>query len=340
MSLEDLKAQAEAEEEVTTEAEEPEAQGEPEPDELEAEEADSEQEGSSDEEEGNDAEEAEPSEDFELELDGEPEPGQQKPSPEEALVYKLTKQKQKTREYKDELEELREELKALKEGRQPQAPSRPQQPAHQYPPVPLLYENGIDTPEQYQKAYQKWVADCKAIDQRNAEADQQKTEYKRRMEEMTHNLAKRLGKFATEYKVKDTRVISAAERATSEIDAATKIEGSLAYLLDSVGDGGERVAYHIGTNDKALARVKELLAQDSTGLKAIAEMTRMAERLKPKHSVKTSQAPAPDTPLKGDGSPASQKRLQDEYDKASEKGDLKAMRAALNKAEQLGVRLK
>jgi hypothetical protein len=334
MSLEDLRAQAETEEEATTEAEEPETQDEPEPEEDETEE------GSSDEDEGGEAEEEEPSEDFELELDGEPEPDQQKPSPEDALVYKLTKQKQKTREYKSEIEELREELKALREGRQPQAQSRQQQPAQQYTPVPLLHENGIDTPEQYQKAYQKWVADCKAIDQRNAEADQQKSEYKRQMEDMTHNLAKRLGKFASEHKIKDERVISAAERATSEIDEATKIDGSLAYLLDSVGDGGERVAYYIGTNDAAMTKIKGLLQQDTTGMKAIAEMTRMAERLKPKHSSRTSKAPAPDRPIKGDGSQASSRKLQEQYDKASEKRDMKAMREAVRAAEKLGVRLK
>lgn len=339
MSLEDLKAQAENEEEVTQEAEEPETQDEPE------EEPDNEpdtDEGSSEEEEGNEAEEDEASEDFELELDGEPETGQQKPSPEDALVYKLTKQKAKAREYKSEIDELREELKALREGRQsqPQAQSRPQQPAHQYPPVPVLYEDGIDTKEQYTQAYQRWMAECKAVDERNSQADQQKSEYKRQMEEMTHNLAKRLGKFATEHKIKDERVISAAERATSEIDGATKIEGSLAYLLDSVGDGSERVAYYIGTNDAAMSTVKELLQKDNSGLKAIAHMTRLAEKLKPKHSSRTSKAPAPDRPIKGDGSPMASRKLQEEYDKASEKSNLAAMRKVVRKAEELGVKLK
>lgn len=329
MSLEQLRAQAEEEE--TAKAEEPEAQDEPEPE--EAEEAEPE-EGSSEEEEGGEAEE-EPSEDFELELGGEPEPGQQKPSPEDALVYKLTKQKAKAREYKTELEELKAEIAALKSGSYSK-PKQNQQPGTNYPPVPVLYEDGIDTKEQYTQAYQKWMADCRAIDQRNSQADQQKTEYKRQMEEMTHNLAKRLGKFATEHKIKDDRVIAAAERATSEIDGATKIDGSLAYLLDSVGDGGERVAYYIGTNDAAMSKVKELLQQDNSGLKAIAHMTRLAEKLKPKHSAKTSKAPAPDTPLKGDGSSASAKTLQAKYDKTT---DPKEMMNLRKKARELGVKL-
>lgn len=333
MSLEDLKAQAEAEEEAT------EATGETE---EEAETADSEEQ--SEEEDTGDAEtedtedsEEEPSEDFELELDGEPEPGQQKPSPEDALVYKLTKQKAKAREYKSELEELKAELASLKAGTtQPQAQTRSQQPAQQYPTVPVLYEDGIDTKEQYTKAYQKWVEQCREIDQRNSQADQQKTEYKRQMEDMTHNLAKRLGKFATEHKIKDDRVVAAAERATSEIDGATKIEGSLAYLLDSVGDGGERVAYYIGTNEGAMSKVKELLQQDNSGLKVIAHMTRLAEKLKPKHSARTSKAPAPDAPLKGDGSSAGAKALQGKYDKATDPMELMKLR---KRARELGVKL-
>lgn len=335
MSLEDLKAQAEAEEE-NTEEQEPETQDEPEQEEAEDAEA---EEGSSEEEEGDETED-EPSDDFELELDGEPEPGQQKPSPEDALVYKLTKQKAKAKEYKSELEELKAELAALKSGTsQPQAQQRPQQPAQHYPPVPVLYEDGIDTKEQYTQAYQRWMADCKAIDQRNAQADQQKSEYKRQMEDMTHNLAKRLGKFASEHKIKDDRVISAAEKATSEIDEATKIEGSLAYLLDSVGDGGERVAYYIGTNEGAMAKVKELLQADSTGLKAVAHMTKLAAQLKPKHSIRTSKAPAPDRPVKGDGSSVGSiaKKLQAEWDKATKREDLMNVR---RKAREAGVKLR
>ena len=337
MSLEDLKAQAETEEEVTAEAEEPETQDEPEPEEDETED------GSSDEDEGDEAEESEPSEDFELELDGEPDPDQQKPSPEDALVYKLTKQKQKAREYKTELEELKAELKAIREGQPAQTQAKPQSPANeiQLPPFPDLYDEGIDGDRQkYDQAIKKWWVKSRETEQRNAQADQQQSEYKRQMEDMTHNLAKRLGKFASEHKIKDERVISAAEKATSEIDEATKIDGSLAYLLDSVGDGGERVAYYIGTNDAAMTKVKGLLQQDKTGMKAIAEMTRMAERLKPKHSSKTSRAPAPDRPVKGDGSPASSRKLQEQYDKASEKRDMKAMREAVRAAEKLGVRLK
>lgn len=332
MSLEDLKAQAELEDDPKDPDLEPEPpvepEPEPEPDPLEP-----------DPDEPEPEPEPEPSDDFELELDGEPDPDQQKPSPEDALVYKLTKQKQKAREYKTELEELKSELKAIREGQPAQTQAKPQPPANeiQLPPFPDLYDEGIDGDRQkYDQAIKKWWVKSRETEQRNAQADQQQTEYKRQMEDMTHNLAKRLGKFASEHKIKDERVISAAEKATSEIDEATKIDGSLAYLLDSVGDGGERVAYYIGTNDAAMTKVKGLLQQDKTGMKAIAEMTRMAERLKPKHSSRTSKAPAPDTPLKGDGSSANAKSLQGKYDKATDPNELMRLR---KKARELGVKL-
>lgn len=324
MSLEDLRRQAEAEEASTEEVEQPE-EGETEEAEADTEESET----------GQDTEEA--SDDFELELDGEPEPGQQKPSPEEALVYKLTKQKQKTREYKSELEELKAEIAALKSGQvAPQAQPKPQQQEEKYPPVPLLYENGVDTPEQYQKAYQKWVSDCRAVDQRNAQRSETENQFKRQTEEVTRKLAERVGKFAVEHKIKDERVISAIERATSEIDGATKIEGSLAYLLDAVGDGSERVAYYIGTNDNAMAKVKGLLQEDPTGLRASAYMARLVGQLKPNQRTKTSKAPPPDQPVKGDGSSASAKALQDRYTKTKDPQEMLKLR---KKARELGVRL-
>lgn len=329
MSLEDLRRQAEAEEATTEEVEQPE---EEETEEVEGEEPEADTEESEAEQ---DAEEA--SDDFELELDGEPEPGQQKPSPEEALVYKLTKQKQKTREYKSELEELKAEIQALKTGQQaPQAQTKPQQPLEEYPPIPVMYENGIETPEQYQKAFKKWWADREAIDKRNAQRSETENQFKRQTEEVTRRLAERVGKFATEHKIKDERVISAIERATSEIDGATKIEGALAYLLDAVGDGSERVAYYIGTNDTAMNKVKGLLQEDPTGLRASAYMARLVGQLKPNQRTKTSKAPPPDQPIKGDGSSASAKAIQDRYSKTKDPQEMLRLR---KKARELGVKL-
>ena len=335
MSLKELRALAEEDDTATTKADEPETQDELEADEVEADEGSSEEEGAEAEDEGE-------SDDFELELDGESEPDRQKPSAEEALIHKLTKERKKRQQASTEVDELKAQIadmqKAMSTG-QSQPQRQQQAPEAQYPRVPLLYENGVDTAEQYGTAYQKWVNECRRIDESNNQRVQQNDEYAKSMRSKTEGLAKRAAQFATDNRVSVDRVADALNRATDEVDGATNIEGSLAYLLDSVGDGGERVAYYIGTNENAMTQIKQLLTDDPNGFKAIAHMTRLAEKLKPKHSKRISKAPAPDESLRGDGSPASSRKLQDAFDKASNTSDLKAMRDIQKQADARGVKL-
>lgn len=323
MSLDELRALAE-EDDATT----PEVDAVDEQDELNA--------GSSDDD-TDDTEDQEASDDFELELDGEPEPERLKPSAQEALIHKLTKERKKRQQASSEVDELKAQIAEMQKAQGQRTEAKT--PDAQYPPVPLLYENGVDTPEQYSRAYQKWVDECKRVDATNSQRVQQNDEYAKSIRTKTEGLAKRAAHFATENKVSIDRVADALNRATDEVDGATKIEGSLAYLLDSVGDGGERVAYYIGTNESALSQIKQLLQDDPNGFKAIAHMTRLAEKLKPKHSKRISKAPAPDESLRGDGSPASSRKLQEAYDKASAGSDLKVMRDIQKRATELGVKL-
>lgn len=326
MSLEELRAQVEAEEN----------QPEQEAEAIELEEIEDEPEQPAKQEQ----EEAEESEDFELELAGEPEPQQQKPSAEEALIHKLTKERKKAKAAKDENEDLRRKLEELenivKSGqRREPAPVT----AAREPSMPDLYDPGIDGDRvKYDAAVKRFLADMASFNNRHSEADRAQANQKQRIEDMTKNLAIRAGKFATDNKVNVDRVASALERATDEIDSHVNIPGAMAYLLDSVGDGGERVAYYIGTNEAALSQVKAMLKEDPNGLKAIAHMTRLAEKLKPKHSKQISKAPEPDQPIKGDSvGSASAKKLQDLWDKATKPDDMMRIR---KRARELGVELK
>lgn len=283
------------------------------------------------------AEAVEESDDFELELAGEPEPQQQKPSAEEALIHKLTKERKKAKAVKDENEDLKRRLEAL-ESRTAQPIAAPVTSARE-PTMPDMYDPGIDGDRaKYDAAVKKFWRDMKSYDNRHSEADRAQANQKQRIEDMTKNLAIRAGKFATDNKVNVDRVASALERATDEIDSHVNIPGALAYLLDSVGDGGERVAYYIGTNEAALSQVKAMLKEDPNGLKAIAHMTRLAEKLKPKHSKQISNAPEPDQSLKGDkvGS-ATAKKIQDLWDKAKSPDEMMKIR---KRARELGVELK
>lgn len=322
MSLEELRAQVEAEEN----------QPEQEAEAIELEETAEESEGEAPAQEEPDAD------DFELELAGEPEPQQQKPSAEEALIHKLTKERKKAKVVKDENDSLRQEiaeLKALVKGvQQPVPVSHAGQPK-----FPDLYDAGIDGDRsKYNDAVAKYLADLNQYNNRHSEADNAQAKHKQRVEDLTKNLAIRAAKFATDNKVNVDRVASALERATDEIDGSVGLHGALAYLLDSVGDGSERVAYYIGTNEAAMSQVKGMLKEDPNGLKAIAHMTRLAEKLKPKHSKQISKAPEPDQPLKGDQiSGTSAKKLQDLWDKAKTTEDMMKIR---KRARELGVDLK
>lgn len=325
MSLEELRAQAADEENaITEEVETPEEEIAEEP-EVEPDKGETEGE----------------SEDFELELEGEPDTTQQKPSAEEALIHKLTKQKKRAQSAESKADEAESKAEALQK-RLDELEARLSQPQRQpsaaMPKMPVLYENGVDTVEKYDQAVKQWWADMKAYDTRHSEADNAQEKYKADVRARTEALAKKAAAFSKEHKVNVDRVADAIEKATSEIDTVAGIDGAMAYLLDSVGDGSERVAYYIGTNEGALSQVKGILKDDPNGLKAIAHMTRLAEKLKPKSKRLISAAPDPDQPVKGDASssPSAQK-LQDMWDKETDLGKLKEIR---KQARELGVSLK
>lgn len=344
MSLEQLKAEAEAEETQATE--QPEFEGKPKHERLKDLEEERDAHLAEDgKDEKPEAEEAEESEDFELELEGEPEPDQQKYDPVQVLQHKLSRERKKKREAKTEVDDLRDQVSKLTQmlqgGQQAQSQQAPQTRSAAEPVFPDLYDQGIDGDRQkYDSAVKRYFADINAYQSRHNEAEQVQSKNRERMENMTKSLATRAAKFSKEHNVSVDRVADALDKATSEVDEATGIDGALAYLLDSVGDGGERVAYYIGTNGTAMSQLKGLLRDDPQGFKAISHMTRLAEKLKPKHSKRISKAPEPDQPIKGDGAPASSRKLQEMYDKASTKSDIKGMREAKRLAEQRGVKLK
>lgn len=329
MSLEELRAQVEAEEVEATE----------EVIELQAESVEEEAEAETEQTEG-----AELSDDFELELEGEPEPSQQKKQNPievqlEQALFKLNKERHKKKEAKSELEQVKQELAELKQQlvAKPQPATIPTEHMGE-PKFPDMYDPGIDGDrDKYSKAVAKYLADMNKYNSRHSEAEQAQANRKQQLEEVTRNLAVRAAKFSTEHKVSVDRVADALNRATAAIDSAVNLDGALAWLLDSVGDGGERVAYHIGTNKAAEEQIVGMLKADPTGIKAAAYMARLADKLKPKASKQISKAPEPDQPLQGDAATMSAQRLQEAYDKET---DFNKLRAIRKKARELGVTLK
>lgn len=293
--------------------------------------------------------------DFEFELDDDPEP-EVKPKVQatEALVYKLSKKNRQLQSTKTELEQAKEEIETLKAAQlapvpiKPEVIPKPQEESladqYGYPPIPVIYENGINTPADYQTAYMKWEMERRAIDANRVTAttaaETQKTEYKQGMENRLQSLGKDADKFFTDKGIDPERGTDFIANAVNEIDSHSKFDGSLAFLLDAVGEGSAAVAYHLGSKSAkgvaALSKVKALIDADPSGLKAVAFMSNLKRDLTPKvRKAKTDIEP--DEALVGGNNSLKASSLQREYD---EEQDFSKLRVIMRKAKKLGIELK
>lgn len=276
---------------------------------------------------------------IDLSLDDDEDSKQTKPTPEQALVFKLTKEKKRRQEVASELEKLKAENEALKAGQYRAPPTQqPQQVDDQfkYPPIPVLYEDGINTPDQYRKAYEEWERQRQDIDRQRQQRDQQSINAVRLTQERAERLATRASGFIKSNKIKPDMATSTIQAGIQGLDEALGIDGVALDLLDMIGDGSEKLAYYLGKNPQALAMAKQLHSEDPRGLKVNTWLANTAFKLnqKTKH---ISKAPEPDTPLTPDGPSASAAALQAKYDKTS---DFTEMRELRKKAEKLGITLK
>jgi hypothetical protein len=87
-------------------------------------------------------------------------------------------------------------------------------------------------------------------------------------------------------------------------------------VIDAIGEGSEKVLFHLGKNAEERQRIKDLIAQDPSGRKALARLGVLSSKLAAQPvQEKVSRAPAADTPLSnssgsGAGSSAILKKLE------------------------------
>lgn len=75
-------------------------------------------------------------------------------------------------------------------------------------------------------------------------------------------------------------------------------------MIDAIGDGSEKVVYHLGLNQSERDKVAQLVQQDPSGLKAMTYLGRLAVKLSSEApQKKISQAPAADRPVSGGSTP-------------------------------------
>lgn len=75
-------------------------------------------------------------------------------------------------------------------------------------------------------------------------------------------------------------------------------------MIDAIGEGSEKVVYHLGLNQSERDKVAQLVQQDPSGLKAMTYLGRLAVKLSSEApQKKISQAPAADRPVSGGSTP-------------------------------------
>lgn len=306
---------------------------------------------STDADEPSETEVTEEKPDFEFELEDEPEPEvKPKVTAQGALVHKLSKKNRQLQSAKTELEEAREEIERLKAGQAAPAPIKPQEapPSQElsladqygYPPIPVIYENGINSAAEYQTAYMKWEMERRNIDAQRANATTQTNEHAQGMEDKMQSLGNDADKFFTDKGIDPERGTDFIANAAREVDSHAKHDGSLVLLLEAVGEGSAAVAYHLGSKSAkgiaALSKVKGLIDKDPSGLSAVAYMSGLKRDLTPKVR-KVKADIEPDEALVGGNNSLKASALQRKYDDETE---FSKLRLIMREAKTLGIELK
>jgi len=106
-------------------------------------------------------------------------------------------------------------------------------------------------------------------------------------------------------------------------------------MIADLGPGSEKVIYHLGVNPAALSEYLNKLKNSPTGFAAASYLGKLADKFNSSQINKLSNAPKPDTPLKGTASVASAS-AKSAYLKAEKAGDISAMLAAKRTAKAKG----
>lgn len=229
--------------------------------------------------------------------------------------------------YEREIDELKAQLEAMKQP-QSQSPKTP----------PRLADYDYDE-EKFQQAMVEWT-DSRIQTQlstvNNSQNQQRQAEAKMNAVnahyERAAELVQKHGIKPELYKQTDAEFRDA-------IESIHPNKGDLVAdeLIANLGEGSEKVVFHITKNKAKLAEFKNKLAEDPSGLKAAMYLGQQLVSATRPVNIK-SKAPKPAASHKGDQGTADQSRgLRDKYLKAHKEGDQQAAFEARRAARQAGV---
>ena len=105
-------------------------------------------------------------------------------------------------------------------------------------------------------------------------------------------------------------------------------------MISRLGEGSEKVIYHLGANATALREFESELKADPTGIKAAMYLAKKQALFNSKPVVKPKPVPKPDVPLQGKAPKVSNHKAA--YLKAEKAGDYEAASAARKAARAAG----
>lgn len=265
---------------------------------------------------------------------------------------KLRREKQRAKreaqETQAELQKLREQV-AQGQGQAPQ-----QQPTQQtqidVSGFPKLSDFNYDEAA-FQQAVAQWNANqinevvAQQVTQTTQQQQQQAAQKaaQQQIESKVNNHYQAIEQLIEQKRITTEQAEKADDTVRAALDNVVQGQGdalvdTLIANLSDLGDGTEKVFYHLGVNANSLNQLCNLLLSDSSGSKAMAYLGQLQGKLTAAPLKQRSAAPNPSPKLSGDTNAGNKAgSLQRRYKAASKKNDAQAMIDIRREARSSGV---
>lgn len=250
------------------------------------------------------------------------------------------KLKGKVKERDEEIEQLRAENERLKN------PQQQTQQVNQIPPRPTREQFDYDD-DKYDEAVDEWqVKRFRAMQANEQQQSQVSSQQQAQLDAITkatdshYERAQKLvesGAISAEaYTLADTAVRTAFEQVFP--NQGDTVTDAVISQLNSLGEGSEKVMFHLGRNPTALNSLKSKLTSDPSGMQAMAYLGTLHAKATQSPTKKVSQAPKPATQLKGEENTSSaSKPMLKKYQAAHKSGNSQEAFNIKREARQKGI---
>jgi len=250
-----------------------------------------------------------------------------------ATTHIRVKQKLKgqLRESNEELEALKQEVADLKKARE------------SLPVLKRPKEDDFETDEEYETAKDKYENDLAQQRYDRIEAERKQAEFaKKQLESVSvavDDHYTRADEFVKKYSIPEDKFKKADLSIKKAVESVMPGRGEVIvnHIISVLGEGSEKVLFHVGAKSEKLHKLQSLLLEDNTGMKAAIYLGEQKGILT--NPIKrTTRAPIPTPKLKGDDITGSNgAALKKAYDKAHKAGRLQEAYNAKKAARAAGV---